>query len=120
MAGEEVRLVGDRAFEPSADVDIEVTDRVSLELPVWRCTCGLEHESGRGHLVIVGDAEQDRTADRGCLASGSVAPYGQRDSRCHSVGAARRRSTVLFVRGNVTLNASAQSRATLTSMVGET
>jgi hypothetical protein len=51
MAGEEVRLVGGRAFEPSADVDIEVTDRVSLELPVWRCTCGLEHPARQAATI---------------------------------------------------------------------
>ena len=81
MALEEVRLIGHRALEPLAEVDVEVADRVALDLRARRLAGGLEYESGRRQGVVIGNAEQDWAADPPSLATGAVAADMQRDAR---------------------------------------
>jgi hypothetical protein len=41
-----------------ADKAVEMTDRIALNLGARRLAGGLEHGSGRGQVVVVGDAER--------------------------------------------------------------
>ena len=81
VAGQEAGLIGGRAVEPLAGVDVEVADRVVPDLGARRLAGGLEHQARRGQVVVVADAEQDGAADFARSAPRPVTAETQGDPR---------------------------------------